>query len=260
MINYIDRDFYDLRKQFLNAEPFNHVVLDNFFYEDFALAIANEFPNWNDPEWNRYDNAIEKKKTLNIWDKFKENTYCAFTELLSIKTVDSIASMADIGRYLYADIGLHGGGQHAHSCGDKLNIHLDYSIHPKLKMERRLNIIIYMTPNWQEEWGGGLELWSHDATNNQPKECVVKVVNKFNRAIIFDTRNSWHGLPTPITCPEGVYRNSLAAYYLSDSKIDTPERYKALFAPTFDQQNDQDVLDLIRKRSSLQNAASVYTL
>jgi hypothetical protein len=258
MINYKYEDFAVRSQQFLNAEPFNHIVLDNFLDEKTALAISNEFPAWDDSEWNRYENAIEKKKTLNIWDRFQTTTYTTLTELLGTNTVDSLAALSGITQ-LSADIGLSGGGLHCHKTGDKLNIHLDYSIHPKLKMERRLNIIIYVTPNWQSDWGGGLELWSHNPETNQPLESVVKIENKFNRAIIFHTaQNSWHGLPTPITCPEGIYRKSLATYYVSPARIGASDRMKALFAPMPEQKNDPAVLDLIKKRSSINTSASVY--
>ena len=43
---------------------------------------------------------------------------------------------------LEADYGLHGGGVHMHKTGDYLNVHLDYDIHPKVPMQRKLNIII----------------------------------------------------------------------------------------------------------------------
>lgn len=258
MINYQYRDFVFKHDEFLEAKPFNHLVLDNFLNEESALAIAEEFPSWDDQEWNRYNNAIEKKKTLNIWDRFQPNTYKAFFELLSDTTVKNLERLSDIDN-LYADIGLHGGGLHAHKAADKLNIHLDYSIHPKLKLERRLNIIIYVTPDWQSEWGGGLELWSNNPETNQPLACAVKIENKFNRAVIFDTtQNSWHGLPTPIACPEGIYRKSLAAYYLCEARKESSPRQKVLFAPTDEQKNDPTVLDLIEKRSVIATSSSVY--
>jgi Rps23 Pro-64 3,4-dihydroxylase Tpa1-like proline 4-hydroxylase len=160
---------------------------------------------------------------------------------------------------LYADYGLHGGGQHMHGRGGKLNVHLDYSIHPKIDLERKLNLIIYLTPGWRKEWGGELGLWSHDQNSNQPKDVIKKIVPIFNRAVIFDTtQNSWHGLPDPIDCPQEVTRNSLASYYLITPSNTAKDRHKALFAPTEAQKNDSQVLELIAKRSDLKTAGSVY--
>jgi Rps23 Pro-64 3,4-dihydroxylase Tpa1-like proline 4-hydroxylase len=153
---------------------------------------------------------------------------------------------------LVSDYGLHGGGFHMHPRGGKLNMHKDYSIHPKLGLERRVIIIMYMTPDWEEFWGGGLELWTHDAEKNLPKELSKQVYNKFNRAVIFDTtQNSWHGLPHEIQCPEDKSRNSLAIYYLSKPQAGAETHTKAYFAPTKEQENDPDVIDLIKVRAGL---------
>ena len=136
-----------------------------------------------------------------------------------------------------------------HSRGGKLNIHLDYNINPKLNLQRKLNLIVYLTEDWDTSWGGGLELWSHDEEKNLPLNREVVVDNIFNRAILFDTtQNSWHGLPQPIMCPEGVYRKSIAVYYMTDLPEDIDQRKRALYAPTKEQENDSDVLDFIKER------------
>ena len=81
----------------------------------------------------------------------------------------------------------------------------------------------------------------------------------FNTALLFDTsQESWHGLPEPIMCPENITRNSLAVYYLSEPRENTVQRGKALFYPHKDQIDDPEVIELIRKRSSVIEAAKVY--
>lgn len=257
MINQFDYD--KLSKEFQEAKPFRHCIIDNFFEDTTAIDLSNEFPDYNDPNiWSVYRNAIENKKLTPHWDLFPAKTYQAFTLMNKPEFVEKIKLITGISN-LVADYGMHGGGWHMHNCGGKLNMHKDYSIHPKLGMERRINVIIYMTPNWQEEWNGGLEFWSHDAEKNLPKESITKVHNKFNRAVLFDTAdNSWHGLPTEIVCPEGVYRKSLAIYYISEPRTGVDGHDRAYFAPTAEQVGDQQVLDLIKKRSSSKTSAQVY--
>ena len=129
---------------------------------------------------------------------------------------------------------------------------MDYSIHPKLKLQRKLNLIIYLAENWNNDWGGGLELWSHNEENNKPKRKEVTVDNIFNRAVLFDTtQNSWHGFPEPLSCPENTYRKSLAVYYLTDPPEGTDQRPRALYAPTKEQEKDLEVLGLIQQRVKL---------
>ena len=243
----------ELSQQFLNETPFKHVVIDNFFKTEIAEELVKEFPSYNDESiWDAcYNNPIEIKKASNHWNKFPRTTYQIFSYLCS---ADFVSVVADItkNKNVIADIGLHGGGWHSHSANGKLNIHLDYSIHPKLDLERHYNLIVYMTPNWDTQWGGGLELWSGDKETNLPKQRVKVVENKFNRAILFDTTDqSWHGLPKELNCPPGVFRQSLAIYYVSPASENADPRQRALFAPFGDQKNDQQILDLIRKRNSL---------
>ena len=77
--------------------------------------------------------------------------------------------------------------------------------------------------------------------------------------MIFDTtQNSWHGLATPVSAPDGRCRMSLASYYLTEPNDATDQRGKALFAPTNDQVGDAAIEDLIEKRSQLRTAESVY--
>src|SRR5437879_5521062 len=89
-----------------------------------------------------------------------------FDYLNSPRFVSQIADL--VGCDLFPDPGLHGGGWHAHARGGKLNVHLDYSIHPKLGLERRVNLIVYLTPGWKQEWGGALGLWAHNQAANGP--------------------------------------------------------------------------------------------
>lgn len=249
--------FGDLAPSFRIAEPFPHVVIDNFLTSDVANAIAAEFPDFEASAWNEYNNPLEVKKACNHWDRFPSATYKLFSYLNSDEFVSEMSKLVD--DTLYSDPGLHGGGWHSHGVGGKLNTHLDYSIHPKSGLERRLNLILYVQPNWQMEWGGNLGFWAHDDQRKAPGTLIKEVPCLFNRAVIFDTsKNSWHGLPDPVRCPPGKPRNSLAVYYLCEPRKTASDRGRALFAPGSDQTNDPEILELIKLRGQVQTSSSVY--
>jgi Rps23 Pro-64 3,4-dihydroxylase Tpa1-like proline 4-hydroxylase len=254
-----ERNWLDLNKEFLSNQPFNHIIIDDFFKPEIAEKLAEEFPKYDSDAWHaHYKNPIENKKTCNHWDKFPEITYNVFHYLCGSE-FKSIVSKITGNTDVFADTGLHGGGWHAHTTSGKLNVHLDYSIHPKLKYERRFNLIIYITPEWNSLWGGGLELWTHDYENNTALELFSTVENKFNRAVLFDTtQNSWHGLPRDLACPNGIMRQSLAIYYVSEPSENASSRKKALFVPYNEQKNDEEVLKLIEKRVNESTATQVY--
>lgn len=248
----------ELSHYFLDNQPFPHVIIDNFFENSVASAISNEFPSYEDSAWRNYNNAIENKKLLNHWDKFPKTIYQVMVYLNSSEFTTYLEKLTNI-KDILVDPGLNGGGLHIHKRGGKLNVHLDYSVHPKLHKERRLNLLVYLTPDWNFEWGGDLELYSHDPEKHKPKQKIISIPCLFNRAIIFDTTvSSWHGLPTPLNCPNEVTRKSLAVYYLTEPREKISSRGKALFAPTQEQIHDPSVLDLIKKRSQVETADSVY--
>ncbi len=234
---------------------FDYWIIDDFLPPDILKSVQEEFPDFDSDIWHQYNNPIEVKKTCNNWNSFPQATYKLFHSLCDRNLIERIEDITQL-YGLIPDYGLHGGGWHCHRRGGKLNLHQDYSMHPKLNRERKLNLILYLTPDWQEEWGGHLELWEGDET--KPSSLFTKVLPKENRAVIFDTtQNSWHGLPEPLNCPEGVYRKSIAVYYLQMPKT-AKDRQRALFYPHKDQLTDQRVLDLIDKRSNVGTSSETY--
>jgi len=231
--------------------PFYHHIIDNFLDIETARKIEKEFPDYHSNIWYEYNNPLEIKRTCNHWYCFGQETYILLSFLNSPEFIEQLKKITGI-QTLYPDIGLHGGGMHMTGKGGKLNVHLDYSIHPKLKLQRKLNLILYLTENWEYNWGGNLELWSHNELTKKPKDRIVTVNNIFNRAILFDTtQNSWHGFAEPLTCPEGIYRKSLAVYYLTDPPEGTDPRPRALYAPSKEQETNPEILRLIEERVKL---------
>ena len=251
-------NFKKAAKQYKNSKPFPYLICKNFLNNNFAKKILNEFPNYSKKNfWHEYNNFIEVKKTCNDWNKFGKNTYRLFSLLNSPKFILSISKYLKI-KNLFPDSGLNGGGLHIHKNGGKLNFHLDYSMHPKINFQRKINLLIYITPNWKKSYGGELGFWSHDPKKFAPHRLEKKIVPNFNTAVFFDTtKNSWHGLVNPIKTKKGIFRKSLAVYYLIE-KNTRDLRSKALFAPTNKQKKNKKILKLIKMRSSSSFAKKVY--
>ena len=113
-----------------------------------------------------------------------------------------------------------------------MNVHTDEQSHTKHKYwKRRLNLLLYLSPDYEKSWGGNLELW--DYRNRRPIESISP---KFNRCVIFATDNkSYHGHPSPLNCPKNSARRSLALYYYQKTNKAlsvTPTNY--MFLPNDD--------------------------
>jgi Rps23 Pro-64 3,4-dihydroxylase Tpa1-like proline 4-hydroxylase len=257
LINY--ENFIESLKFFSTNKPFDHCLIDNFFKSDVAEQLQNEFMDYSDDRWFYYKNAIEDKKACSNWGNFPPLTYQVFQELLSNKFLQTIEGA--LGGKLYVDHGLHGGGWHIHASGGNLNPHLDYSIHPKMGLLRKLNIIIYLSKELEDSHGGHLGLWDHDKSKNGPGGLVKEIQPIYNRAVLFDTtQNSWHGMSRPLIQPEGIYRKSIAVYYLIQPPVDADPRERALFAPRLEQQNDENILNLIKLRADSKNFHKAYRI
>lgn len=232
------------------TEPFDYWVIDNFFPIDFARDLSADFIAFDHPDWFVYDNPLEVKKTLNNWWNFPPLTYSTIEQFNTQQFVNYLENLTGIVG-LQPDPGLHGAGWHIHGSGGKLNVHLDYSLHPKLELQRKLNMIYYATEDWDARWGGNLEFWSGDS--NTADRCVTTIDCKFNRAVIFDTtQNSWHGFPTAINCPDNMYRKSIAMYYLIEpNETVDPQRLRAKYVPSTDQRNDPYIDQLIQQRAKI---------
>jgi dTDP-glucose 4,6-dehydratase len=199
-----------LKNEYKNALPFEHIIINNFLNEEYINKIYEEFPT-NFDSWYKYYNPIEIKYANDDINNMGQNIKDLFYTLCTDEAIDMFKRISGIFNLEY-DPYLHGAGLHTHPRNGRLNMHLDYEKHPYLEKERRLNIILYLSKDWKEEWNGHTELWDKDM-----KECVKKSPVKFNTAIIFKTNEiSYHGLPEKIKCPLGEYRKSFAFYYISD--------------------------------------------
>lgn len=238
----------------LTNEPYGHAVIDNFLPEDVATGLLPHLDAVGLPCFT-YDSPIERKEATNQWNEFAPQIYAVLAALNHYHITQSVNRLLGT-TDLFMDAGLHGGGIHRTRAGGRLNLHIDYAIHPKLIAERRANLIIYLNPQWDNAWGGHLELWSGDT---QPETQIVTVAPTWNRAVLFETSDhSWHGFPEPLRCPNGVARHSLAVYYCSFVRPTTKPRYKAQFVPAPDQLSDVAIQELCERRANAESAAEAY--
>jgi hypothetical protein len=202
-----------LAAQYQQNQPCPHILLRNFLDYETALQVAREFPLQATHAWTQYKHANENKLGMPKRELFPPMLGAVTDELNSPEFVAWISELTGTPNLL-ADPMLEGGGLHQSGRGGYLNVHTDFSkhhFHPN--WHRRVNLILYLNPEWEESWGGSLELWEKSATGKMTR-CVAKYPPLLNHAIIFTTdERSLHGFPDPLMCPEGQSRRSLALYY-----------------------------------------------
>ena len=204
-----DAEISALSREYKENAPIPHIFLSNFLESHVAQEIAGEFPDPSSTAWTHYQHHNEDKLGLAKRECFPRQLSAVVDELNSREFASWLSALTGIPG-LTADPMLDGGGLHQSVRGGFLNLHTDFSHHHYYKhWRRRVNLILYLNGNWEEEWCGWIELW--DSSMHQ---CVAKYPPRLNHALVFNTDvHSFHGFPEPLQCPEGVSRKSLALYY-----------------------------------------------
>lgn len=198
----------DLRETYVHNSPFPHIAIDDFITPSILDACLEEFPQTSGAGSESYDRKQERLKTEFNPDRLSPRVRSFFYSLNSRPFLQFLENMTGI-TGLIPDPFFLGGGFHQTNQGGHLSVHADFNLHGPLKLERRLNVLIYLNKDWKEEYGGALELWDLEMKN-----CVRRVAPEYNRCVVFSTNaTSWHGHPAPVAHPQGLPRRSLAMYY-----------------------------------------------
>ena len=194
------------RTPVLTSLPFPHVVIDGIFKPDWVPLIEQAFPPVSDPRYRPAEHLHSRKASIQSPGAMPSLLLRALEELRTPSVLNWLSEMTGF-TYLKTDDEWFGEGVHTSTRGGFLDLHADFTLHPK-GWTRVLNALIYFCPGWQDIWGGGLTLWSPTYSKIVPIQS--------NRMVLFETSDhSFHGFPDPLRCPEGRQRNVLQLYYYS---------------------------------------------
>ena len=197
----------DLRTQFARAQPFSHVVIDDFCDAKRLAELTAAIP---DPVSGRINksrdyvfahNKFEKSQFRQLGPLFDE----LYADLVSDRMQKVLHTVT--GEDVFIDPAFHGGGIHQGGCNSFLDMHVDFSHHPAhANWLRNLNVLLYLNQDWQPDHKGELKL-RHKATSE-----ACEVAPLFNRCVIMQTRDyTLHGYDA-VRFPVGCYRRSIATY------------------------------------------------
>ncbi|MGH8124022.1 MAG: 2OG-Fe(II) oxygenase [Rudaea sp.] len=207
--------------EFNAVQPYPHIIIDDFLPIARARALAEVFPGPDDDvAWDHYAApGLEVKLGCGDETKFPEAIRTAIRDLNSSTFVRFLEKLTGI-EHLLIDTHLLGGGMHLTRRDGLLGIHADFNWHAQIAAHRRLNLLVYLTPEWRCEYAGELELWDTTGTR-----LVRRIEPIFNRAVLFATRSdTFHGHPRPWVAPIGINRQSIALYYYTSCRPDHEKR------------------------------------
>jgi 2OG-Fe(II) oxygenase superfamily len=199
-----------LREQYIGGTPFPFVKIENFLGSTFAEEVAAAYPAFeNALSRGKTFTTVNERKKIQITDaKLFPRPVAKLNEALaSPKFLSDLSFVTGIPD-LVADEELVGGGMHVTGPGGRLDVHVDFNFMENRQLHRRLNLLLYLNPVWEEQWGGQIQLWDEDV-----KQCLHTFTPAFNRCVIFETSEiSFHGV-TPVMTNAPGPRISFATYY-----------------------------------------------
>jgi hypothetical protein len=206
-----------LAAQFQRRDPFRHVVIDDFFDAATCARLLAEFPPFESGNARNEAGQLGNKSTVERIRGLGAS-YAALDDLIQTREfLDLVGRITGIANLLY-DPWYFGGGTHENRHGQDLDSHVDFNRHPIERWHRRLNLIVYLNHEWDDSWGGSLELHSDPRAND---DRVTLVTPLYNRAVIFETTEwSWHGF-SRINLPQAkqaVSRKSIALYFYTTQR------------------------------------------
>ena len=170
---------------------------------------------------NEFGEYLKRQSDPNVGNRPIKELFIFFNSPPFLGFLENLTGINGLIPYSY----FFGGGFQEISNSGKLGIHADFRIHEKLKLQRRINVLIYLNKSWSTQYGGNLEIWEKSMKN-----LCISVQPIFNRCVIFNTEsNSFHGHPEPLKTPKNVARKSIALYYKPSMSASLSKQFSEVF-------------------------------
>jgi len=219
---------------YTNDKPFCFAVIDNFLSENKINGVLNDVKKLeiSNADYKFFDASWECNK-YGFQKNFGENLQQIFEYFVSDEFIDHLEKLTGITGIIRNDLKLKGAGVHRILKDGFLKVHTDFNSYTSDKhgrLDRRINLLLYLNPVWKDEYNGHLLL-----CDKFTQKINYKISPLLNRCVIFNTtKNSLHGHPEKLNVPDDVYRESIAVYYYTKNvdNIDfegDPERGTMIF-------------------------------
>lgn len=222
----INKNYLDLSKyqdNFRDGKPFPFLILNNFFEKNFYEKVSKDLNNRSsNVSGKAYDTSVEKNKIINLNKKLPHTIKEILKTLTSEMWIKNLRTLSGIDD-LITDNGHNEVLSNFHEMSENgfLGSHVDHSHHPTSKKKHVLNILIYLSENWNSSFGGNTLLYNEKGKN---VEKLIEYVP--NRLLIFlHTPYSFHGVDI-LKPNQNQVRKTLYLDFYSD--LDNPYKHLSL--------------------------------
>ena len=172
----------ELKKEFNQAGRINSCFIDNLLPDHVAKEIYEAYPS--PKEMALHKSMRENKRIaaqMDLYNPLLEEAVFAFQDERIVRIIEEITGLKE----MTPDEHLYAGGISLMATGNFLNPHLDNSHDNDRENYRVLNLLYYVTPAWDLNNGGNLELW--DNGMSKPQRVIH---SKYNRLVLMVTNKS----------------------------------------------------------------------
>lgn len=198
-----------------SKEAIGYFFIDDILPVEIANKINAVFP--------KSENMVLKKSMredkyvaaqMNLYDPILEEIIYAFQDRRIVELISAICELDGI----FPDENLYAGGISMMGNGQFLNPHLDNSHDKDREYWRVLNLLYYITPDWEESYGGNLELWPEGL-----KQSQITIHSKFNRLVVMVTHDKSLHSVSPVVF-DG-FRCCISNYYFSKNPVFETDKF-----------------------------------
>lgn len=221
-----------LQGNFFSEDKINSFIVDDLLSEAEAQEIYNAFPKKEEmvPATSLRGHKYVAAQ-MDLYNPILEEIIYAFQDRRILSLISEITKIGS----LLADESLYAGGISLMDQGCFLNPHLDNSHDKERQNYRVLNVLYYVTPEWEQAYGGNLELWDYGLKREQRT-----IWSKFNRLVVMVTnKTSLHSV-SPVLA-EGQ-RCCVSNYYFSPKSVEADHYFHV---SSFRGRPEQKVRDII---------------
>ena len=212
----INQDKESMKQEYEKSKnKIGRFYIDNLLPLEIAKEINNQFPDSNKMTLKK---SLRENKhiaaQMNKYHPILEEVIYAFQNEQVVHHIKDICRIKD----LYPDEHLYAGGISSMKKNQFLNPHLDNSHDKDRNRWRVLNLLYYVTPQWNDQNGGHLELWPKGLKKKQET-----IHSRFNRLIVIAThQSSWHSVSRVLA---NSSRNCVSNYYFSNKPLGVKDKF-----------------------------------
>src|SRR6056300_955265 len=211
-----------------NKWGFGRTHIDNFLDEETVHQLYEECKNAPKGGWTVFTRAGSRMEEFN--------------DLISLPTAHRVTyDIMHSGEFLYEleqmtgilgllpDPHLVGAGYSIIRNSKELGCHYDFNWNDRIRLHRKLTSLLYITPDWKDEWGGHIQYYDDNVDKNKDAKLIESVSPRFNRFVINENvKEAPYHRVSEVNSPEDTPRCVIRFfYYISTSepmKDDPPHR------------------------------------